>query len=205
MPRPISRPVTCRPALAAALCLLLAACSAPPAGPYTATDLSGVSYGRTLDLNDTRGEPRSLGDFRGRYVLLSFGYTHCPEVCPTSLLKAAQIRRALGADGEQLQIVFVTVDPARDTAEILEQYVGAFGGDIVALRGDDMQTRLVAQAFRVTYRQVPTSSSYAMDHTMVNYLIGPDGRLRLAFQYDQPVDTMVEDIRRSMTRARATG
>ncbi len=190
--------------IAVALCLL-AACSTPPPGPYTATDLRGVSYGRSLDLEDTQGQPRGLGDFRGRYVLLSFGYTHCPEVCPTSLLKASQIRRALGADGERLQIAFVTVDPKRDTGEILAQYVGAFGGDIVALRGDDMQTRLAAQSFRVTYRQVPTSSSYAMDHTMVNYLIGPDGRLRLAFQYDQPVDAMVDDIRLAMTPARAAG
>lgn len=190
--------------IAVALCLL-AACSTPPPGPYTATDLRGVSYGRSLDLEDTQGRPRGLGDFRGRYVLLSFGYTHCPEVCPTSLLKASQIRRALGADGERLQIVFVTVDPKRDTGEILAEYVGAFGGDIVALRGDDMQTRLAAQSFRVTYREVPTSSSYAMDHTMVNYLIGPDGRLRLAFQYDQPVDAMVDDIRLAMTPARAAG
>ncbi|MFL6588266.1 MAG: SCO family protein [Luteimonas sp.] len=185
--------------------LLLAGCSAPATGPYTGTDLSGVSYGRSLDLEDTQGQPRGLGDFRGRYVLLSFGYTHCPEVCPTSLLKASQIRRALGANGERLQIVFVTVDPKRDTGEILAEYVGAFGGDIVALRGDDMQTRLAAQSFRVTYREVPTSSSYAMDHTMVNYLIGPDGRLRLAFQYDQPVDTMVDDIRLVMTPAQAAG
>lgn len=185
--------------------LLLAGCSAPPAGPYTGTDLAGVPYGRSLDLQDTQGQPRSLGDFRGRYVLLSFGYTHCPEVCPTSLLKASQIRRALGADGERLQIVFVTVDPKRDTGEILEQYVGAFGGDIIALRGDDMQTRLAAQSFRVTYREVPTSSSYAMDHTMVNYLIGPDGRLRLAFQYDQSADAMVDDIRLAMTPAHAAG
>lgn len=185
--------------------LLLAGCSAPPAGPYTGTDLAGVPYGRSLDLQGTQGQPRSLGDFRGRYVLLSFGYTHCPEVCPTSLLKASQIRRALGADGERLQIVFVTVDPKRDTGEILEQYVGAFGGDIIALRGDDMQTRLAAQSFRVTYREVPTSSSYAMDHTMVNYLIGPDGRLRLAFQYDQPADAMVDDIRLAMTPAHAAG
>lgn len=185
--------------------LLLAGCSAPPAGPYTGTDLAGVPYGRSLDLQDTQGQPRSLGDFRGRYVLLSFGYTHCPEICPTSLLKASQIRRALGADGERLQIVFVTVDPKRDTGEILEQYVGAFGGDIIALRGDDMQTRLAAQSFRVTYREVPTSSSYAMDHTMVNYLIGPDGRLRLAFQYDQSADAMVDDIRLAMTPAHAAG
>lgn len=185
--------------------LLLAGCTTPPVGPYTGTDLTGVSYGRSLDLEDTQGRPRGLGDFRGRYVLLSFGYTHCPEVCPTSLLKASQIRRALGEDGERLQIVFVTVDPKRDTGEILEQYVGAFGGDIVALRGDDMQTRLAAQSFRVTYREVPTRSSYAMDHTMVNYLIGPEGRLRLAFQYDQPVDAMVDDIRLAMTPAPAAG
>ncbi len=179
---------------ACCLVLLLAACGAPPPGPYHGTDLSGVSYGRTLDLEDVQGRPVTLGDFRGDYVLLSFGYTHCPEVCPTSLLKATQVRRAL-ADDVPLRIVFVTVDPRRDTGEILAGYVGAFGPDIVALRGDDMQTRLVAQAFRVTYREVPTSSSYAMDHTMVNYLIGPDGRLRLAFQYDQSAAEIVEDIR----------
>lgn len=187
------------------LCLLLAGCTAPAPGPYHGTDLGGVSFGRSLDLVDTEGRPRGLGDFRGDYVLLSFGYTHCPEVCPTSLLKATQVRRALEGEADRLRIVFVTVDPARDTAEILARYVGAFGKDIVALRGDDMQTRLAAQAFRVTYREVPTSSSYAMDHTMVNYLIGPDGRLRLAFQYDQPVQEMVEDIRLAMDGGPAAG
>ena len=189
---------------ACCLVLLLAACGAPPPGPYHGTDLSGVSYGRTLDLEDVQGRPVTLGDFRGDYVLLSFGYTHCPEVCPTSLLKATQVRRAL-ADEVPLRIVFVTVDPRRDTGAILADYVGAFGPDIVALRGDDMQTRLVAQAFRVTYREVPTSSSYAMDHTMVNYLIGPDGRLRLAFQYDQPAAEIVEDIRHLVGASHADG
>ncbi|WP_394000651.1 SCO family protein [Luteimonas sp. WGS1318] len=190
---------------ACCLVLLLAACGAPPPGPYHGTDLSGASYGRMLDLDDAEGRPVSLGDFRGDYVLLSFGYTHCPEVCPTSLLKATQVRRALADDGTPLRIVFVTVDPKRDTGEILAGYVSAFGPDIVALRGDDMQTRLVAQAFRVTYREVPTSSSYAMDHTMVNYLIGPDGRLRLAFQYDQPAAEIVEDIRHLVTTAHVPG
>ena len=194
-----------RLAILAASLALLAACSAPPDSPYTGTDLRGVSYGRSLDLEDTSGQPRSLGDFRGRYVLLSFGYTHCPEVCPTSLLKASQVKRALAENGERLQIVFVTVDPARDTGEILSEYVAAFGGDIVALRGDDLQTRLAAQSFRVTYRQVPTSSSYAMDHSMVNYLIGPDGRLRLAFQYDQPAADMADDIRLAMTPSQVPG
>lgn len=189
---------------ACCLVLLLAACGAPPPGPYHGTDLSGVSYGRTLDLEDVQGRPVTLGDFRGDYVLMSFGYTHCPEVCPTSLLKATQVRRAL-VDEVPLRIVFVTVDPRRDTGAILADYVGAFGPDIVALRGDDMQTRLVAQAFRVTYREVPTSSSYAMDHTMVNYLIGPDGRLRLAFQYDQPAAEIVEDIRHLVGASHADG
>ena len=189
---------------ACCLVLLLAACGAPPPGPYHGTDLSGVSYGRTLDLEDVQGRPVTLGDFRGDYVLMSFGYTHCPEVCPTSLLKATQVRRAL-ADEVPLRIVFVTVDPRRDTGAILADYVGAFGPDIVALRGDDMQTRLVALAFRVTYREVPTSSSYAMDHTMVNYLIGPDGRLRLAFQYDQPAAEIVEDIRHLVGASHADG
>ncbi|MEN4905152.1 SCO family protein [Luteimonas sp. TWI1416] len=195
-----------RSLLPSVLCLTLAlsACASPPAGPFHGTDLSGVSYGRSLDLQDTEGRPRGLGDFRGDYVLLSFGYTHCPEVCPTSLLKATQVRRALGEDGDRLRIVFVTVDPERDTGAVLDEYVRAFGDGIVALRGDAMQTRLAAQTFRVTYRQVPTRSSYAMDHTMVNYVIGPDGRLQLAFQYDQPVAQMVDDLRVLMTRERGT-
>ncbi|WP_199171528.1 MULTISPECIES: SCO family protein [Luteimonas] len=182
------------------LSLLLAACGARDDGPFHGVDLSDASYGRSLVLTDTDGAPRTLADFSGRYVLLSFGYTHCPEVCPTSLLKAAQVRRALGDDGDRLQVVFVTVDPERDTADILRDYVGAFDPGFVALRGDDAATRRAANSFRVTYRKVPTASSYAMDHTMVNYLVGPDGRLRLAFQYDQPREEMIEDIRLVMQR-----
>ncbi len=186
--------------LIASLTLLLAACTARDAGPFHGIDLSDASYGRSLVLTDVDGVPRTLSDFSGRYVLLSFGYTHCPEVCPTSLLKAAQVRRALGDAGERLQVVFVTVDPERDTGAILRDYVAAFDPDFIALRGDEEATRLAARSFRVTYRRVATGSSYAMDHTMVNYLVGPDGRLRLAFQYDQPQAEMVDDIRLMMQR-----
>nr|WP_255682162.1 SCO family protein [Luteimonas sp. BDR2-5] len=180
--------------------LLLAACGVRNDGPFHGVDLSDASYGRSLELDDTEGRARSLAEFGGRYVLISFGYTHCPEVCPLSLLKAAQVRRALGADGERLQVLFVTVDPERDTGAILEDYVGAFDPDFIALRGDEAATRRAARSFRVTYRKVPTENSYAMDHTMVNYLVGPDGRLRLAFQYDQAPGDMVADIRLVMQR-----
>ncbi len=180
--------------------LLLAACGARNEGPFHGVDLSGASYGRSLELDDTQGRPRSLSEFGGRYVLISFGYTHCPEVCPLSLLKAAQVRRALGEDGERLQVLFVTVDPERDTAAILQDYVSAFDPGFIALRGDEAATRRAARSFRVTYRKVPTEQAYAMDHTMVNYLVGPDGRLRLAFQYDQSPEDMVADIRLAMQR-----
>jgi len=136
-----------------------------------------------------------LTDFAGRYVLLTFGYTHCPEVCPLSLAKTAQARRALGAAAERVQVVFVTIDPERDTPEILHRYVRAFDRDILALRGSPEQTRVAANSFRASFRKVMHETGYAMDHTMLIYLIGPDQRLKLAFPHETAGEMIVADLK----------
>lgn len=175
--------------------LLLASCGGAAPTPFHGIDLRGESWGRGLTLPDLDGKPRSLADFRGRYMLLTFGYTHCPEVCPLSLLKTAQVRRGLGDDAERLQLLFVTVDPERDTPQVLAGYVASFDRSIVALRGDLEQTRRAANSFRATFRKVPNANGYAMDHTMLIYLIGPDQQLRLAFRHDETPERMLADVR----------
>ena len=178
--------------------LLLAGCGSREQGPFHGIDLRGESWGRGLTLPDLEGRPRSLADFQGRYALLTFGYTHCPEVCPLSLLKTAQVRRGLGVDAQHLQLLFVTVDPERDTPQVMARYVAAFDPGIVALRGDLEQTRRAANSFRATFRKVPNANGYAMDHTMLIYLIGPDQQLRLAFRHDETPERMLADLRKLM-------
>jgi len=178
-----------------ALSLLLAACASSNQDvPFHGIDLRDASWGRSLHLHDLDGTPRTLSDFEGRYVLLTFGYTHCPEVCPLSLAKTAQVRRALGNDTERVQVMFVTIDPERDTPEILQRYVRAFDREILALRGNVDETRIAANSFRASFRKVPHGSGYAMDHTMLIYLIGPDQRLRLAFPHDMPGEQILADL-----------
>jgi len=177
-----------------ALSLLLAACTPAADSPFHGIDLHDASWGRSLNLPDSNGVPRTLRDFDGRYVLLTFGYTHCPEVCPLSLAKTAQVRRALRDMANRVQVVFVTVDPERDTAEILHRYVRAFDRDILALRGTPKQTQIAANSFRASFRKVPHADGYAMDHTMLIYLIGPDQRLKLAFAHDTPGEQILSDL-----------
>jgi len=181
------------------LSLLLAACaSSNQDAPFHGIDLRDASWGRSLHLPDLDGTARTLSDFDGRYVLLTFGYTHCPEVCPLSLTKTAQVRRALGDDAERVQVMFVTIDPERDTPEILQRYVRAFDREILALRGNVDETRIAANSFRASFRKVPHSTGYAMDHTMLIYLIGPDQRLKLAFAHDTPGDEILADLKTLM-------
>jgi len=180
--------------LIAALSLLLAACANSQDSPFHGIDLRDASWGRSLHLPDLDGTPRALSDFNGRYVLLTFGYTHCPEVCPLSLAKTAQVRRALGAAAERVQVLFVTIDPERDTPGLLHRYVRAFDRDILALRGNVDETRIAANSFRASFRKVAHETGYAMDHTMLIYLIGPDQRLKLAFPHDTPGEQILADL-----------
>ena len=183
--------------LAAAL-LALAGCERAGApASFKAIDITGAEYARELALPDADGQPRTLADFRGKVTVVFFGYTQCPDVCPGTLAELASVKQKLGADGRRVQGVFVTVDPERDTPEVLKAYVGSFGADFVALRGDDAQTRAAAKQFKVFYAKVPgqTESSYTMDHTAGSYVFDADGRIRLFTRYGTGADALEHDLR----------
>jgi protein SCO1/2 len=183
-----------RSLLAASAVTLAAACS-PPA--FKAVDITGANYARNFSLMSPAG-PRSLADYRGKVVVIFFGYTQCPDVCPTTLADLAEVRKRLGAEGERLQVIFVTIDPERDTPALLSQYVPGFDPSFVGLYGDADQTAAVAKEFKVFYQKVAgsTPTSYTMDHTAGSYVIDKDGRVRLFIRHGASVDDIVGDLRK---------
>jgi protein SCO1/2 len=182
--------------LVASLALALAAC-APSAPKFLASDVTGSKFGQEFSLPDQNGKPRSLADFRGKVVVVFFGYTHCPDVCPTTLAELAETMKRLGTDANRVQVLFVTVDPARDTPEVLAQYMPAFDKRFLALRGDADQLAATAKEFKVIYQKQPgtTPGSYTMDHSAGTYLYDPQGRLRLYVSYGQGTDVFTHDIK----------
>jgi protein SCO1/2 len=183
-------------AIAALLALSLAAC-APSAPKFLASDVTGSAFGQDFSLPDQNGKLRTLADFRGKVVVVFFGYTHCPDVCPTTLAELAETMKRLGADADRVQVLFITVDPARDTPEVLAQYVPAFDKRFLALRGDDAALAATAKAFKVIYqKQAGTApGSYTMDHSAGTYVYDPQGRLRLYVSYGQGPDVFTHDIK----------
>lgn len=179
-----------------ALSALLAACS-DRTPVFHSTDITGADYGKTLALTDHAGQARTLADFRGKAVTLFFGYTQCPDVCPTNLVTMAEVMRQLGADAERLQVLFVTVDPERDTQALLSQYVPAFDARFLGLYGTAEQTADVAREFRVFYRKSgdTSGSTYTIDHSAGTYVFDPAGRLRLYVKHGEPADKLADDIR----------
>jgi protein SCO1/2 len=183
---------------------LLAACdraSAPGALPkssFNAIDITGADYAKELALTDADGKPRTLADFKGKVVVVFFGYTQCPDVCPTTMAELAQVKKELGPDGSRVQGIFVSVDPERDTAELLKAYVVNFDPSFVALRGTLEETKAVAKHFKVFYAKVPgkTESSYTVDHTAGSYIFDTQGRLRLFTRYGTGAAPLVQDIKR---------
>ncbi len=160
--------------------LLLASCAR--SGPaFQNTDITGANYGRDFVLADATGKARTLADFRGKVVVLFFGYIHCADVCPTTLTELKQVLQELGADASRVQVLFVTLDPARDTPDLLREYMAAFSPSFLGLYGDQEATARVAKEFKVFYQQVPGSipGDYSIDHTAGSYVIDPQGRLRL--------------------------
>ena len=149
------------------------------------TDITGAEFARRLDLPDVDGKARTLADWKGKVTVVFFGYTQCPDVCPTTMAELAQIRKLLGADGDKLQTVFVTIDPERDTPEILKAYVANFGPDVTALRGNAEQTAAAAKEFKVFFAKVAGKSpgSYTMDHSAASFVFDPAGRVRLYVPY----------------------
>lgn len=172
----------------------LSACSAEKPPAFRGIDITGAPYGQKLRLNDPDGRARTLQDFRDQVVLVFFGFTQCPDVCPTALARAAEVKRLLGADGAKLQVLFISVDPERDTPEVLKAYTTAFDPSFLGLSGDAAQTAEVAKEFRVVYTRVPTGSSYTIDHSALSYLIDPQGRLRVALRHEQSAADYAADV-----------
>ena len=187
--------ITRRMALLNALALLAACSAEKPA--FKAIDITGATYARELALTDANGKPRTLADFKGKVVVVFFGYTQCPDVCPTTLAEIAEVRQKLGADGDKLQTVFVSVDPERDTPAVLAAYVANFSRDTVALRGTLEQTQAAAKEFKVFFAKVPGKSagSYTMDHTAGSFIFDPQGRVRLFIRQGGGVEAMAGDIK----------
>ena len=191
--------------LSAALTAGLAGCdklgvAAPagaPAASFRGADITGATYARMLALPDTRGQPRTLADFSGKVTVVFFGYTQCPDVCPTTMVELAQVKKALGADGARLQVVFVTIDPERDTPEILQSYMASFDPAFVALRGTLEQTQAAAKEFKVFFAKVPGKSpgSYTMDHTAGAFILDAKGRPRLFERYGGGAEPLTADVK----------
>lgn len=183
-------------ALAAAASMLLWACSAErPA--FKGIDITGATYAQQLELPDATGRKRTLADFKGKVVVVFFGYAQCPDVCPGTLAEIADARQRLGADGAKVQPVFVTVDPERDTAAVLKEYVAGFGPDVVALRGDLEQTQAAAKGFKVYFAKVPGkgAGSYTIDHTAGAFVFDREGRVRLFVRYGTGTEALVHDLK----------
>lgn len=180
------------------LLLLASGCQDGAAGVsrFHGLDLTGASYGRDFRLLDAQGRERSLADFRGKVVLLYFGFTQCPDVCPTALSRAAEVKKLLGAEGERLQVIFVTIDPERDTPQVIQPYVAAFDSSFLGLYGDAQRTRETAAEFKVFYQKMPTGGSYTMDHSTLSYAFDPQGRLRLALRHEQNAQDYAQDLQR---------
>lgn len=174
----------------------LTACGeAPPR--FHAVDITGADYAKGFALTDAAGQPRSLAEFAGKVVVVFFGFTQCPDVCPTSLAELAQVKRMLGPDGARLQGIFITVDPERDTPEVLRAYMASFDPGFVALRPTPEQLAAVAKDFRVFYKKVAgkTPTSYTMDHSAASFVYDPQGRLRLYTRYGSGPQKLADDVR----------
>jgi protein SCO1 len=178
------------------ICSLALAAGCDGAPKFRSTDITGVDYGKTLELADPSGRVRHLEDFRGKAVVLFFGFTHCPDVCPTTLADISTAVKSLGPDAERVQVVFVTVDPERDKPEDLAKYVGAFDPRFLALRGDPGATQRVAKDFKIYYEKRKQGDTYTVDHSSQSYVIDPQGRLRLLVRPERLAADLAEDLRR---------
>jgi len=176
----------------------LSGCDRPSSkAAFSATDVTGADYGKSLSLTDQSGQPRTLADFKGKVVVLFFGFTQCPDVCPTTLSTMGAVMKELGTEAARVQVVFVTLDPERDSAALLGAYVTAFNPTFIALRGDAEATTRAAREFKVFSQKVPgkTPDVYSLDHTAASYALDDQGRLRLYIRSSQTVPEITADLR----------
>ncbi|MCS0616302.1 SCO family protein [Massilia kyonggiensis] len=189
---------------ACALTVSLAACDKLPGKQkvsFQNTDVTGLDYAKGFALTDHTGKPRTLADFKGKAVVVFFGYTQCPDVCPTTMAEMATVMQKLGPLADQVQVLFITLDPERDTQELLANYVPAFDKRFLGLRGTPEQTAKTAKEFKVFYSKVPGTDpgSYTIDHTAGSYVFDRDGRLRLFIRHGQGPDPIVHDLRQLLS------
>ena len=181
----------------ATLVTILMACSSKT--EFKNIDITGsTAFGKDFTLLDPNGNVRSLADFKGKVVVMFFGYTQCPDICPTTLTEMQQVMTLLGPQSDKVQVLFVTVDPERDTAAILKQYVPSFDSRFLGLRpADETALEKVTKDFKIYYKKVPGSSpgSYTMDHTAGSYAFDPQGRLRLYIKHAQGPETLAHDLK----------
>lgn len=184
------------------LAVALAACEPRDAHPtFTATDITGATFARDFSLSDHNGKTRTLADFRGKLVALFFGYTHCPDVCPTTMADLAAAMKSMGPNANKVQVLFVTVDPERDTPELLKQYVPAFNPSFIGLRPTPEQLKLLAAEYKVVYQKNPgrEQGNYLMDHSAGTYIYDTQGRIRLLMPYGSSAQVIARDLEALLT------
>jgi protein SCO1 len=177
--------------------LFMAGCS-EPAASFSGIDITGADYATGFSLTDHNGQPRTLADFKGKAVVIFFGFTQCPDVCPTSMSELAEAKRLLGADGERLQGLFVSIDPERDTPEIMKQYMASFDPSFLALYAAPDALPALAKSYKIYYKKVdgPTPTSYTMDHSAGSYVYDPQGRIRLYHRYGSGAPALAADLKK---------
>ena len=190
-------------ALAFSMALGLSGCDKLASKPasFQNTDVTGLQYAQDFALTDQNGKPRTLADFKGKVVVMFFGYTQCPDVCPTTMAELAGVMKELGPLADQVQVLFVTVDPERDTQALLAQYVPAFDKRFLGLYGDAAATAKVAKEFKVFYAKVPGKEpgSYSMDHTAGSYVFDKNGKVRLFLRHGQGAAPIVRDLKQLLS------
>ena len=174
----------------------LVACSAEKP-QFKSIDLTGADYAKGFALTDQNGKPRTLLEFAGKVVVVFFGFTQCPDVCPTSMAELAEVKKLLGPDGDKLQAVFITIDPERDTPEVLKAYMGNFDPTFIALRPTLAELPDFAKSYKVFYKKVEgrTATSYSMDHSAGSYVFDAKGQIRLYNRYGSGAEALASDIR----------
>jgi protein SCO1/2 len=187
-----------------ALLSILAACGKPqgsvqaPSGDFVGTDISAADFTGTLSLTDHTGKLRTLADYKGKVIVLFFGYTHCPDVCPTTMSDLRNVMKQLGDKSDQVQVLFVTVDPERDTQEVLSKFVPSFDKRFVGLRGNAEQTKETLKNYKIFMSKVEGKSAndYSIDHSAGMYVFDKTGKIRVYFGYGQKINEMVSDIQK---------